>query len=172
MYLFSPDIFYLFFFLTSDDLNFYSSVLSSTLLRFTKRFVCASPFTGEYIDRSSERPGREFGLGGPKRAPPLLPTRCRSNLRVETGPRDRRSKYWDTGTLSPRSFFGASFADQKKRKRRSRWRKERIVLVAPTSRALHTKILPFFFKLFISLVFSLSNFYNIPLIIIKILDTF
>lgn len=63
---------FLFIFFLCHELFFRSFTLPSTLLRFTKRFVCASPFTEEYIDRSSERPGREFGSGGPERfSPPL-----------------------------------------------------------------------------------------------------
>jgi len=61
----------------------------------------------DYLDRSSER--SERGSGG-RRGTGLGTRSGRSSssigsLRVGTGPRDRRSKYWDTGTLSPRSFF-------------------------------------------------------------------
>jgi len=57
---------------------------------------------------------------------------CRSDLRVGTGRRDRRSKYWDIGTLSPRSSFRCLqrrrrrrwWRRRRKKKSESRWRKE------------------------------------------------
>lgn len=42
---------------------------------------------------------------------------CRSDLRVGTGRRDRRSKYWDIGTLSPCCSFDASDEEAKKKER-------------------------------------------------------
>jgi len=74
----------------------------------------------DYLDRSSERSERGRGVGG-------LGTRSgRSSssigsLRVGTGPRDRRSKYWDTGTLSPRSFFDTTAEKRGEKGGEGRW---------------------------------------------------
>jgi len=69
----------------------------------TKRLVCAGSFARGTIsiDLPKEARGGRTGLGTRSgRSSSSI-----GSLRVGTGPRDRRSKYWDTGTLSPRSFF-------------------------------------------------------------------
>lgn len=91
----------------------YSSVLFEYAPEIYETIRMRESFHGRIYRSIFRKTGTRIRARGPEAAP-----RCRSNLRVETGPRDRRSKYWDTGTLSPRSFFGAFFADQKKKKKR------------------------------------------------------
>lgn len=115
-------------------------------------------FHGRIYRSIFRKTGTRIRARGPEAAP-----RCRSNLRVETGPRDRRSKYWDTGTLSPRSFFGAFFADQKKKKEKIKMEKgENCAACCSTSR-----VAPYKDSSFLLLSLSFANFYNIPSIIIK-----
>lgn len=76
----------------------------------TKHPVCARG----YLDRSSDEGN---GQRDPDPRPKVGPG-CRSDLRVQTGRRDRRSKYWDIGTLSLRFPFQYSEEEEAERKKR------------------------------------------------------
>lgn len=105
--------------------------------------INASPFTGRgggYISidlRRQRNPGPQPGEWSTSIVDRIA--------EVGTGPRDRRSKYWDTGTLSPRfsSVPGLSSETEKKKRgkkrAKSRWRKER---TAACCSARIRKILP------------------------------
>lgn len=110
----------------------------------------------EYLDRSSERSEEEDREPGPVTAV----RRRRSDLGVGTGPRDRQSKYWDTGTLSPSSMLpkrneekrkGESWSREKESKIEIKQRRVRLCLNVPKYSSLRLFAFPLFFILTISL---------------------